>query len=130
MIGRRGKRNLGRILILDADSFYVDKLDVDRLDIDRPISMAPKRSIEDLSIDYIGAMGTRAKMLAQKEGIELDFTYGVLDKSILRALNGKSCLIMTTGGMVDHVAFRIEEYARESGTSIEVERLMDRRQSF
>lgn len=106
--GKGAKRHHGRILIVD---------------VDRPSDNLPRRLIEGLSFDYIGAMGTRAKMLAQKEGIDLDFTYGVIDKSILRALNGETCLIMTTGGMVDHAALRIEAYVRESGSSIKVERL-------
>ncbi|MDD1668363.1 MAG: ATP-binding cassette domain-containing protein, partial [Methanomicrobiales archaeon] len=38
----------------------------------------------------LGAMGTRAKQRASEEGLSLDFTYGVIDKCILKALNGKS----------------------------------------
>ena len=37
-----------------------------------------------------GAMGARAKNLAERESISLDFSYGVIDKGILRALVGES----------------------------------------
>ena len=44
-----------------------------------------------------GAMGTRAKNLAERESIVLDFTYGVIDKGILRALVGESWVPPDTG---------------------------------
>ena len=50
-------------------------------------------SQENLSI---GAMGTRAKQRAIFEELSLDFTYGVIDKCILRALRGQDSLILTT----------------------------------
>jgi len=108
VIGTKAKHHQGRIFIVD---------------VDRPSGNLLRRLIEGLAVNYIGAMGTRAKMLAEKEGIDLDFTYGVIDKSILRASNGETCLIMTTGGMVDHAALRIEAYVRESRSSIKVEQL-------
>jgi len=70
----------------------------------------------------VGAMGTGAKMMAQRMELELDFTYGVIDKSILKALIGKSALIMTSGGMVEHSLARIEEYCKEARAEIEVVR--------
>jgi len=48
-------------------------------------------------------MGTRAKEFVGRERILLDYTYGVIDKCILKALNGENSLIITTGGMVGHV---------------------------
>ena len=67
-----------------------------------------------------GAMGTRAKNLAERESISLDFTYGVIDKSILRALVGESSLLLTPGSMVPHVFRRVGTYCRESGNTIAV----------
>ena len=52
-------------------------------------------------------MGTRAKNLAERESISLDFTYGAIDKSILRALVGESSLLLTPGSMVPHVFRRV-----------------------
>jgi cobalt/nickel transport system ATP-binding protein len=67
-----------------------------------------------------GAMGTRAKNLAERESIPLDFTYGVIDKCILRALLGESSLLLSPGSMVPHVFRRVETYCQESGNTITV----------
>jgi cobalt/nickel transport system ATP-binding protein len=68
----------------------------------------------------VGAMGTRAKQRASKEQLALEFTYGVIDKCILRALRGQDSLILTTSGMVDRVAIRVEAYCKDSGNTIAV----------
>jgi cobalt/nickel transport system ATP-binding protein len=44
----------------------------------------------------------------------------VIDKSILMALCGKRCLILTNGGMVEHAIKRISDYAEKSGIEINV----------
>jgi cobalt/nickel transport system ATP-binding protein len=62
-----------------------------------------------------GAMGTKAKKLAEQENITLDFTYGVIDKCLLRALIGESSLILTTTGMVERVQRRVLSFEEESG---------------
>ncbi len=72
----------------------------------------------------IGAMGTRAKQHAADNHIVLDFTYGVIDKCILRAIIGESSLILTSTGMVRRVEHRALEFATVSGISVPV-RLMD-----
>ena len=69
----------------------------------------------------VGAMGTRAKQCAATECIALEFTYGVIDKCILRALRGKDSLILTTGSMVGRVSERVEAYGKESGNTIRVD---------
>jgi cobalt/nickel transport system ATP-binding protein len=74
-------------------------------------------------VSYTGAMGTNAKVLAEQARIPLDFTYGVIDKCILKALTGKASLIMTSGGMVDHSVKRIRAYCEDSGAKIEVVKL-------
>ena len=68
----------------------------------------------------VGAMGTWAKQCAAQEQIALEFTYGVIDKCILRALRGEDSLILTTGSMVNRVAVRVEVYCKESGNAISV----------
>ena len=68
----------------------------------------------------VGAMGTRAKQCAATGQVALEFTYGVIDKCILRALRGKDSLILTNGSMVGRVAERVEAYCRESGNRIHV----------
>ncbi len=68
----------------------------------------------------VGAMGTRAKQCAASSSIVLEFTYGVIDKCILRALRGHDSLIMTTGSMVPRIHKRVAEYGEESGITISV----------
>ncbi len=68
----------------------------------------------------VGAMGTRAKQRAENSRIRLDFTYGVIDKCILKALLGENSIIMTTGSMVQRVNQRVEAYTKESGIRIKV----------
>jgi len=72
----------------------------------------------------VGAMGTRAKQRAENEQIQLDFTYGVIDKCILKALLGEDSLIMTTENMVDRVYRRVDAYVKESGIPVVV-KMMD-----
>ena len=66
----------------------------------------------------VGAMGTRAKQCAAMENISLEFTYGVIDKCILRALRGQDSLILTTGTMVPRIHQRVASYGSESGICI------------
>lgn len=82
-----------------------------------------KALLEKIPVGFKGAMGTSAKVMAEKCGITMDFTYGVIDKCILKALLGKNCIILTSGGMVEHTLQRIREYVQESGTKIEAIRL-------
>jgi len=67
-----------------------------------------------------GAMGARAKTIAERESISLDFSYGVIDKGILRALVGESSMLLTPASMVPHVFKRVEAYCKESGNTIAV----------
>jgi cobalt/nickel transport system ATP-binding protein len=71
----------------------------------------------------VGAMGTRAKQQAEISQIRMDFTYGVIDKCILKALLGEDSLIMTTDSMVQRVHQRVDAYCRESGIRITVNQL-------
>jgi cobalt/nickel transport system ATP-binding protein len=73
-------------------------------------------------------MGARAKNIAERESISLDFSYGVIDKGILRALVGESSLLLTPASMVPHVFRRVETYCRESGNTIAVISMSTRNQ--
>ena len=68
----------------------------------------------------VGTMGTRAKQRAQKDGLAVEFTYGVIDKCILRALRGKDSMILTTGSMAGRVKTRVDAYCKESGNAVTV----------
>ena len=91
--------------------------------VDGPDLEGIKSILEKSHVSYTGAMGTNAKIMAEQARIPLDFTYGVIDKCILKALTGKTSLIMTSGGMVDHSVKRIRAYCEESGAKIEVVKL-------
>ena len=91
--------------------------------VDGPDLEGIKGILEKVHASYTGAMGTNAKIMAEQARIPLDFTYGVIDKCILKALTGKNSLIMTSGGMVDHSVKRIRVYCEESGANIEVIKL-------
>jgi cobalt/nickel transport system ATP-binding protein len=68
----------------------------------------------------LGAMGTRAKQFAENSNIPLDFTYGVIDKCILKALIGENSLILTVESMVGRIYQRVDAYGKESGITIRV----------
>lgn len=61
----------------------------------------------------VGGMGTAAKRLAEEEDIHLDFTYGVIDKCLLKTVLGHDTLIITSGGMVQRIYDRVDEFCRE-----------------
>ncbi|MCC7565425.1 MAG: ATP-binding cassette domain-containing protein [Methanomicrobiaceae archaeon] len=104
----------GRVYVCDADATGGDEI---------------RALIGAGIVDHVGAMGSRAKEFANREVILLDFTYGVIDKCILKALIGESSLIITTGGMIDHVHRRIREYSLESGRMLAAIPLGGRREA-
>jgi cobalt/nickel transport system ATP-binding protein len=97
--------NCGSIYLVDADSLGDDSLE---------------KYVEKSSVDFVGAMGSYAKKKAETDAIDLDFTYGVIDKCLLKAISGKSSLIITTGGMVKRVVSRVDEFCGESGKKVDV----------
>jgi cobalt/nickel transport system ATP-binding protein len=101
----RADRVLGTITVCDVDTTGTDKI---------------RAWIADHPGVRRGAMGTRAKNLAECESISLDFTYGVIDKGILRALVGECSVLLTPASMVPHVFRRVDTYCRESGNTIAV----------
>lgn len=96
---------VGSVYLCDAERVCGDEL---------------RRFIESGAVEHVGAMGTRAKEFAGRERIYPDYTYGVIDRCILKALIGEDSLIITSGGMVEHVKRRIGEYSAESGQKIPV----------
>ena len=97
------EENRGKIYICNADE----------LEPERAAELARR-----VDADCTGAMGTRAKLLAEEANLRLDFTYGVIDKCILKALAGRSCLIFVSRGMLEQVQRRIEAYSQQSGAKI------------
>ncbi len=95
----------GGVLLYDTDSYSLPEI---------------KQILKEGEIVFVGAMGKKSKTLAEQDGVRLDVTSGVIDKSILMALCGKRCLILTAGGMVDHAFKRIKEYVEKSGIEFTV----------
>ncbi len=98
---QQGKR--GKIYICNADELGPEKA---------------KELVRKVDADCTGAMGTRAKLLVGEADVQVDFTYGVIDKCILKALTGKSCLVFVSQGMLGQVQRRIEAYSQEWGAEI------------
>ncbi|HJH31020.1 MAG TPA: ATP-binding cassette domain-containing protein [Methanosarcinaceae archaeon] len=101
---RKGIR-AGCIMIYDMDSY--DHNDLIKV-------------IDESEIDIVGAMGTMCKNVAERDGVLLEITGGVIDKSILMALCGKRCLVLTNGGMIKHSMKRIKDYVEKSGIDLSV----------
>ena len=101
---RKGIR-AGCIMIYDMDSYDHQGL---------------LKVIDEGEIDAVGAMGTMSKNVAEKDGVHLEITSGVIDKSILMALCGKRCLVLTNGGMIEHSMKRIGDYVEKSGIDLSV----------
>ncbi len=95
----------GGVLLYDTDKYSLPEV---------------RQIIKEGEIAFVGAMGKKSKTLAEQDGIRLDVTSGVIDKSILMALCGKRCLILTAGGMVDHALKRTKEYVDKSGIEFTV----------
>jgi cobalt/nickel transport system ATP-binding protein len=93
------------VLLYDTDNYSLEKV---------------RQIIKEGEITFVGAMGKMSKTLAEQDGIRLDVTSGVIDKTILMALCGKRCLILTSGGMVDHALKRTREYVDKSGIEFTV----------
>jgi cobalt/nickel transport system ATP-binding protein len=89
-------------------------------DVDAPCQLSLSEWRDQHPGVSVGAMGTRAKQRAEEERITPDFTYGVIDKCILRALLGEDSLIVTTGSMAGRVRERVQEFSREFNLEIEV----------
>jgi cobalt/nickel transport system ATP-binding protein len=90
-------------------------------DVDMLAHGTIREIIADLGITGVGVMGSRAKERLQKEGIYPDYTYAVIDRSILRGMIGESILIITSGGMVGKVIERVLEFEKETGFRLPAE---------
>jgi cobalt/nickel transport system ATP-binding protein len=69
---------------------------------------------------HVGAMGTAAKALAEREGVRLEFAAGVLDRCLLKALLGEDSVILCSTAMLGHVRDRVAEFEERTGLSVEV----------
>ena len=106
--GKHGMRASGHIYIADAGRMNGDTI---------------RTVISERSIRHVGAMGTHAKIVVAGEKVPITFTYGVIDKCLLKAVMGEDCLIITSGGMIGHATRRIGNFCREHVVEIPVSNL-------
>ncbi|WP_367344192.1 energy-coupling factor ABC transporter ATP-binding protein [Methanomethylovorans sp.] len=107
--------------IVELSRHYVRAGSIMIYDTDHHDTGFLKLFISNSDVDTVGAMGKRSKLIAERDNIRLDITSGVIDRSILNALRGQRCLIITHGGMVHHALERIGHYIEESGINIHVD---------
>ena len=94
--------------------------DIYLADVERVSLEIVRNLLESGSIAAVGAMGTKAKTFAGNENVCLEFTYGVIDKCVLKAINKKNTLILTSGGMFARVHTRVEAFNQEYDQNISV----------
>ncbi|MEN6343370.1 MAG: ATP-binding cassette domain-containing protein [Methanospirillum sp.] len=94
----------GAILLIDAGRVRAD-------DLDR-FCRAPGV--------HVGAMGTAAKALAEREKVRLEFASGVIDRCLLKALLGEDSVILCSTAMLGHVRNRVAEFEIRTGLSVDV----------
>ncbi len=116
--GKGARQPPGTIHILNADR-------IGRDDLLRWISALDRCDGSGTGGMALGAMGTRAKQLASEAGLAPDFSSGVIDKCLLAALNGRSSLILTAGGMVGQVQRRVSAFCGESGLDVPVKEVRE-----
>lgn len=92
-------------------------------DVDQISGVQINAILAGTSCDTIGVMGSRAKICARQWGLIPDISYAVIDKCILNAMNGRTSLILTTGGMVTRVFERVTTFNQINNRSIPVRAL-------
>jgi cobalt/nickel transport system ATP-binding protein len=90
----------GAVYVYNMDAFDKDEFD---------------SIVKSKDVDFIGVMGKKSKDIADSQGIVVVCNSGVIDKSILNAITGSRCLILTSQGMVAHTTKRIRDYVEKSG---------------
>ena len=66
--------------------------------------------IPEIDYDFIAAMGNKAKDRLSREKIDVDITSAVLDRSILRALEGNTVLLVCSREMMDVVRREVSKF--------------------
>ncbi len=69
---------------------------------------------------HVGAMGTAAKALADREGLRLEFASGVIDRCLLKALLGEDSLVLCSSPMLAHVRDRVAAFEARTGLAVAV----------
>jgi cobalt/nickel transport system ATP-binding protein len=77
-----------------------------------------KKTLTQIEVDKIAAMGTSAKVLARKLNLHVDFDVDVIQSSMLAALRGLNVLILATGGMAKRACEKIKHTNQKNNTNI------------
>jgi cobalt/nickel transport system ATP-binding protein len=101
---------MGKIYILNAESPAIDSL---------------QELMKIYSAQSLGAMGTKAKICLKNKNLSPDFTYGVIDKCLLKAMNSGNSLIVTVPVMIKRIGERVRDFNSESGHNIEIIEIED-----
>ncbi len=101
----RNQRTFGKIWVADAETVFLQGIG---------------HFIRENAITGIGAMGSRAKARLQAELVSPDYTYAVIDRAILLAMNGEHGLVIASGGMVQRVFDRVYDFNQKHGVEIRV----------
>lgn len=72
-------------------------------------------------VQFLGILGTKAKLAARDAGLEADFYSDVVNNCLLKAVSGFDCLISASEAMIDTVKERVTRYNEESGLDIKIE---------
>jgi cobalt/nickel transport system ATP-binding protein len=102
--------DMGKIYILNAESPAIDSL---------------QELMKIYSAQSLGAMGTKAKICLKNKNLSPDFTYGVIDKCLLKAMNSGNSLIVTVPVMIKRIGERVRDFNSESGHNIEIIEIED-----
>ncbi|AGK62193.1 cobalt transport protein ATP-binding subunit [Archaeoglobus sulfaticallidus PM70-1] len=76
----------------------------------RLIVIPHNAEIPDVDADFIAAMGTKAKKRASVEKLEVDITNAVLERSILRAIEGHTVMLICSTEMLNVVEREAEKF--------------------
>jgi len=108
----------GNIRLFENGYGSIHVADVDLLSGKKAVAF-----MNDMRCDTVGVMGSRAKICSRQWGITPDISYAVIDKCILQAMNGKTCAIFTSKGMVSRVIERVNEFNAINNRSIPVQEI-------
>jgi len=84
----------------EPDIALASKLGIRTFSTGKLIVVPHDSEIPEIDADFVAAMGSKAKKRAAMEGIEVDITSAVLERSILRALEGHTVMLICSREML------------------------------
>jgi len=94
----------------EIDFSLARKLGIRTFQSGKLIVVPHNTGIPDVSADFVAAMGYKAKERAMKEGINVDITSTVLERSILRAIEGHTVLLICSAEMLNVVRREVVKF--------------------